>query len=97
MPLPAGQLATGSWTINGTSIPIRSLSRTEAFKIRTLGDDLEAVEVHLIACGTSSTADEVGLFRDSTDPKAVDDLVEAIAKLSGIMPNGQENGTGPKA
>ena len=95
MALPVGQLAKSTVEVNGESVPIRSLSRTEAMRIKAISEDLDETEVHILMCGTDSTREEVDAFRASSDAGCVDVLVEAIARLSGIMP--QENGSGPKA
>ena len=95
MTLPVGQLKRSTYSFDGNDIPIRSLSRAEALHIKEIADDLEASEVWILQCGTDSTPEEVAAFRNSQPAQGVDDLVEAIAVLSGIWTQ-QANG-GPKA
>jgi hypothetical protein len=95
--LPVGELARSSFEVFGQTIPIRSLSRKEAFHIKEIQDDLDECETWILICGTDSTREEVDAFRSTHPADGVDPLVLAISRLSGIAVTVTENGEGPKA
>ncbi len=83
MPLPAGHLSRGTFDFHGTPVGIRSLSRKEAFELK--GMELDAAEAFILARGTDSSAEEVDAFRAAEgDSGAINNLILAIGKLSGI-------------
>ncbi len=64
---------------------IRSLTRKEAFHVKSLAEDSEASEAYILACGTETTPEEVAAFLATEGANdRINDLLVAIAKLSGI-------------
>jgi hypothetical protein len=99
MTLQGGQLARETIQINGSAVEIRSLSRKETLEMAKFKDDPDAGEIYLLARATGSSEDQVRVFRETTNPLEVDNLLDAILKLSGIdqlQAKVQANG-GPKA
>lgn len=84
MPLPINPLPTSSVDVAGTSVAIRSLSRSEALRMNAfLGREDEA-EVFLLTCGTGCSEDEAKAFRDGNDTDTAGLLIDAIIGLSGL-------------
>lgn len=52
--------------------------------IKAIAEDLEECEVYMLMCGTGETREEVERFRNSSPPQHVEDLITAIAELSGF-------------
>lgn len=84
MTLPSVPLPSSTVVINEQSIAIRSLTRKETMQIKAGAEDLEECEILLLMYGTNSSREEVVAFRETTPPQATDDLVTAIADLSGF-------------
>ena len=82
MPLPTPPLATGSVAIDGTDVPIRSLSRDEVVRLADL--DTTAAEVLIIASGTGVPEDEATAWRKAVDAVTARTLLDAIGVLSGL-------------
>ena len=83
MTLPSVPLATGSVEVGGSSVAIRSLSRTEVVSLGQL-DDLTAAEVLIVSKGTGVTEDEARAWLDSVSAETANALLRAIAVISGI-------------
>ncbi|MEN2251242.1 hypothetical protein, partial [Enterococcus faecium] len=58
MSLPVSPLATGSVDINGTPVPLRSLSRAEAIKLQTFRGRADEAEPFILSCATGVTVEE---------------------------------------
>lgn len=85
MTLPIRQLPRGEFTFrDGTLLPIRGLSRAEAIELRGLGDDIIRLEVLCIKAATNVTEEEAEAWHKATPNDEVEELVNAIAKLSGL-------------
>lgn len=97
MTLPVGSLARSTFDLAGQTIAIRSLSRTEAFQLKKLTDDVDEAEIQILIMGTDSTREEVAAFRASQPAGGIEELIAAILKLSGLEAEVTENGSGPKA
>lgn len=82
MALPVHPLATGSVTIAGADVPIRSLSRLEVLALSDL--DTASAEVFMVARSTGSSDDEARAWLDSVDAPTAGGLLEAIGELSGL-------------
>jgi len=82
MGLPTPPLATGTVAIDGTDVPIRSLSRDEVVRLADL--DTTAAEVLIIASGTGVPADEAEAWRKAVDATTARTLLDAIGVLSGL-------------
>lgn len=82
MPLPTPPLPTGTVDIDGTAVPIRSLSRDEVVRLSSL--DVAEAEVLLISSGTSVTPEEATAWRKTVSAPVAHELLERIALLSGI-------------
>jgi hypothetical protein len=84
MTLPVRQLARDTVQVNGQSVAIRSLSRKETIEMTRFKDDVDGGEIFIIARATDSSEDEVRIFRETTNGLEVDNLINAILKLSGL-------------
>jgi hypothetical protein len=97
MPLPDAPQRTGTATVAGAEVPIRSLTRAEALELRALSveDGADRLgEVLLISRGTGVPEDEAAAWWDASDAGAVQELVGAIARLSRLV---GEEGTAPNS
>ena len=83
--LPPSPLATGTHTVNGVEVAIRSLSRTEAIRMQSFEGHEEDAEVHVVASGTDTTEDEAREWLASVDLETGGELIEAILRLSGLL------------
>jgi hypothetical protein len=84
MTLQGGPLARETVEVNGAAVEIRSLSRKETLELAKFTGDPDAGEVYIIARATESSEDEVRVFRETTNALEIDNLLDAILKLSGI-------------
>ena len=83
--LPVRQLPRAEFTFDdGVTLPIRGLSRAEAIRLRSLGDDVTAVEVLCIQVATGVTEEEARLWHNTAPNGEIERLVSAIAELSGL-------------
>lgn len=85
MPLPDAPQRTGTASVAGVDVPIRSLTRAEALELRALAGEDGADrlgEVMLISRGTGVPEDEAAAWWDASDAGDVQELVGAIARLS---------------
>lgn len=94
MPLPIAPLGTETIVIAGTSITVRSLSRDAVVRLSQLDTDQEAAEVLMLVEGTGITDDDAREWRRKVDAKTADELLEAIASVSGLR---RRKGPGGKA
>jgi len=81
-------------TVGGEDIDIRSLTRSEVARLRTLVNDGkpdDAIEIEMVACGTDTPVDEVRAWYATTPSKAVDQLVTAIRDLSRVDDEAQKS------
>lgn len=84
MTLPVVPLPTGTATLGGTTVAIKSLSRAAVLSLSSLDDDAGAAEILMLTQGTGVTEDEARAWRESTDADTVGLLLEEIAVISGI-------------
>ncbi len=84
MPLPSVPLPSASVVIGTQTVAVRSLSRAETMHIKAISEDLEECEVYMLICGTGESREEVERFRNTSPPQHVEDLITAIAELSGF-------------
>lgn len=84
MSLPRPPLATDVVVVGDEKVEVRSLSRSEATRLRSLGDDYEAAESWIVACGTGVTPEEAAAWRDEIDPASAGVVVDRIMQLSGL-------------
>jgi hypothetical protein len=68
--------------IDGTAVPIKSLSRDEVLKLSRLEPD--EAEVLMISSGASIPEEEAIAWRKAVTAEMAGDLLKAIAVLSGI-------------
>ena len=89
--LPPVPLAVGTTTVGGTEVPIRSLTRAEALELRALAGQPDADrqgEIFLIAKGTGVEPAEAEAWWESSDPIAVQKLIQDIAVVSRLQGEG---------
>lgn len=84
MSLPELALPSSTVDIGGVQVAIRSLTRSEAYRVKELVADEDVAETYVIACGTDSTEAEAKAWRSATAFDAVTPLVNAILALSGL-------------
>lgn len=85
MTLPIRQLPHGEFMFkDGTLLPIRGLSRAEAIELRGLSDDITRLEILCIKAATGVTEEEAEAWHSTTPNDEVEELVDEIAKLSGL-------------
>lgn len=96
MTLPIRQLPRGEFMFkDGTLLPIRGLSRAEAIELRGLGDDITRLEILCIKAATNVTEEEAEAWHSATPNDEVEELVNEIAKLSGLdTDEGKEDAEG---
>jgi len=70
--------------VAGTKIEVRSLSRAEQLKLTQYENDLDTAETVMIAMTTGFSEDEVRTWREETPGDVVNDLIEQIARISGV-------------
>lgn len=92
MGLPVLPLPTSVVVVGGVEVPIRSLSRAEALRLRTFDGDVEQVENWILACGAGVSEEEAALWRNATDAEAAGVVVDAICELSGLVDGAQKSG-----
>ena len=83
--LPPSPLATGTHTVNGVEVAIRSLSRTEAIRMQSFVGHEDEAETHVLSCATGVTEDEAREWLASVDLETGGELIEAILRLSGLL------------
>ena len=86
--LPSVPLAVGTTLVGGTEVPIRSLTRAEALELRALAGEPDADrrgEIFLIAKGTGVEPAEAEAWWESSDPIAVQKLIQDIAVVSRLQ------------
>lgn len=86
MTLPTPLLATSTTDIDGTSVPITSLSRNDVTALAQFEDDIAGAEAYVISKGTGVTLDEAAKWRTEVSAQVADNLLNAISVLSGLRP-----------
>lgn len=84
MTLPEIPLPTGTATVGGATVAIKSLSRAAVVSLSSLDDDTSAAEILILSKGTGVTPDEARAWRESVDADTAGALLEQIAVISGI-------------
>jgi hypothetical protein len=84
MALPVPGLASGTVEIDGTAVPIRSLSRDEVVALAALREDTAEAEVFILSRSCAITEDEAREWRTKVDAATAGDLLAEIAALSGL-------------
>jgi hypothetical protein len=82
--LPTPALDTDTVDIDGTPVPIRSLSRDEVVSLAKFGDDTSAAEVFMLSRACDITEAEAAEWRTKVNAQVAGTLLAAIAALSGI-------------
>ena len=99
--LPPVPLAVGTTLVGGTEVPIRSLTRAEALELRALAGEADADrrgEIFLIAKGTGVDPAEAEAWWESSDPIAVQKLIQDIAVVSRLQSkDGKDPNSSPSA
>lgn len=100
--LPIKALPTDTVEIEGTEVPIRSLSRAEALHFSTafaegpLEERVAEAEVYLLVHGAGVDEEEARAWRQNTDTDTAGLLIDGILALSGMTPNRGEKTDDPK-
>lgn len=84
MGLPHVPLPTETIEVAGEKLELRALSRAEVLRFQSLGSDYDKAETFFVAQGTGFSEEEVKAWREQTPARVVDELVEAIARLTGL-------------
>lgn len=85
MGLPIIQLPSEDFVFsNGETIRIRGLSRAEAIQVASLIGDIAELERKAISCATQVSEAEVTTWHSSTPQADVENLVNAISRISGL-------------
>lgn len=84
MALPIIPLPSSTVEVNGTEVHFRSLSRSEAMKLRDMRGREDEAEVMVIAWATDCTEDEAKAFLDGTQTVEAGKLTDAILIFSGL-------------
>lgn len=75
--------------VDGGTVTVRALSRSEAVRVADLQKDVDAAEVFILACALvdpALTEDEVRVWRDSAASGEVDAVSTVVLELSGMTP-----------
>lgn len=95
MSLPVIPLPRETVHLGDEFVEVRGLTRAEAATVQALKDDTDAMEIRVLALGTGVDEAEVRIWRDATPAGAVEAVVNAIVRLSGIGPEASKsNGSG---
>lgn len=89
--LPKVPLHSEMVDVADTKIEVRSLTRAEQLQLTKYGD-LDAAETAMIAITTGFPEDEVRTWREETPGNVVGELVDAIARISGMTPGASKSG-----
>jgi hypothetical protein len=84
MTLPASPIPVGVVTVNGTDVPVRGLSRTEALHMAGL-EDTHAAEVYCLSIGAEVTPEEAERWLGEVTNAVADLLTDKILRLSGLL------------
>jgi hypothetical protein len=84
MTLPASPIPTGVVTVNGTDVPVRGLSRTEALHMSEL-EGVQAAEVYVLSTGAGVTPEEAERWLGEVTNDVADLLTDKILRLSGLL------------
>lgn len=84
MALPRVPLPEAEVDVAGTPVKIRGISRAEAVALSKQTDDLDALEVALVALATGETEDAVVEWRATVPYDVAGVLVDAVMELSGL-------------
>jgi hypothetical protein len=84
MPLPTIPLPESSAEVNGTVVPFRSLSRSEALAIQGYRGREDEAEVFILSRACDVTEDEARAFRDTTPAMEAGKLIDGILVFSGL-------------
>lgn len=95
MALPIVPLGTGSVTIGGSPVDIRSLSRAEALRLNGYRGREDEAEVFILMAGTGCTEAEAQEFREETDVDTAGVLIDAILVLSGLASDNPKTPASP--
>lgn len=68
----------------GEHFELRGLSRAEALQVRAASPDVEAVEKLCLQFALDATAEDVEQFYAAAPSAVVEDLVNSVARLSGL-------------
>jgi hypothetical protein len=75
---------------DGQTLEIRGLSRHEAITIGNMSEELIEIEVHCLSYGTNTPLDEARKWYESAPVSAVQPILKAISRLSGLDDLGKE-------
>jgi hypothetical protein len=89
IPLPASVV-----DVNGTPVPFRSLSRSEALALQDYRGREGEAEVYILVKATGCTEDEAQAWRDATMTMEAGKLIDAILVFSGLA---EDEDVDPKA
>jgi hypothetical protein len=90
--LPKVPLHSEMVDVAGTKIEVRSLSRAEQLKLAQYQDDIDGAETAMIAMTTGFPEDEVRVWRQETPGSVVDELVNEIVRISGMLNGATKSG-----
>lgn len=85
MPLPNVPLPVEAVKVSGEVVEVTSLSRSQVMRLQTMKEDQDAAEVFLLSCALRASEDEIRAWRDQTPPMVVEELLEAIGRVSGLL------------
>lgn len=91
MTLPVVPLPTGTASVGGVDVPITSLSRAAVVALSDT-DDTDTAEILIISKGTGVPEAEAKAWRETVDADTADELLKAIAVISGIRKPGDKPG-----
>lgn len=84
MSLPIVPLDHDEIEIGGQMVEYHSLTRTEVTKLAGYGEDTDAAEAFMVACGTGVSVEEAAAWRASVSAPTVSKLLAAIGIISGL-------------
>lgn len=88
--LPSAPLPEDVVTVAGQEVKVRGLSRTEATRLRGL--ELDAAEIHIVACGAGLTEEEAAEWLGSVLAETAAPVIDRICELSGLVEGAQKSG-----
>ena len=90
MPLPIIPLPSSTVEVNGSPVTFRSLSRSEALKLRGMQGREDEAEVMIVAWACDTSEDDARLFLSSTTVEEAGKLSDAILIFSGLADADEE-------
>lgn len=82
--LPRTQHQTEEIELSGGPVTVRGLSRAEALRMADHGDNVQALEIDVIATATSTPQKDAASWYEEASSQDVELIVTTVLRLSGM-------------